>query len=462
MINKTCKWFGQDSKVLLGWVLLPLIFLLSGCGIAGQIAQTNIELQDAVDSFDRAINALAKQSADWQVVLQALEEEVFDDVQSTTRVELKNLMRTGLLGTGGEFRCDVEFLRIRMERELRRIRNDFVRELNIQGLHIPLLPEVPTEPYICSAVPAAVDLSLEEKRRAMLDLYGFDLRSKPITVEVVSVSGRRRNVTGSLAIISNQQMVLDLTESGASLKDDSRQIVFSWGETPVGFTQTPAKVSEPHIADDASKSAKVSEPYIADDASKPIKLEEEKISPTFASTWYREPQCIIPVLNPAIVIECETRTELVNGEPQTFTPPHTRGDKDFKGHGPCVRFSLTLSLDAERKKIKVNYFMEAWECPDEYCCWEGDKTEAMGSGSITLFQVTDPNERIIDYNVESSFSHQYIDNDHEDDVFNFSGIQPVYKLRYVGDTDGNEAGSKTQVKIYFRDITVTVEKCESG
>jgi hypothetical protein len=436
---------GQDSKARLRWVLIPIVFLLSGCAINTQLAQTNVELRNAVDSFDRAIDALAQQSADWQVVLQALEKEVVDDVQSTTRVELHNLMRTGLLSTGGEFRCDAEFLRIRMQRELRRIRNEFVRNLNIKGLHTPLLPEIPAEPYICSAVPAAVDLSLDEKRRAMLDVYGFDLRSQLITVEVVSVNGRRRNVTGSLAIISNQQMVLDLTKSGASLKEDSRQIVFSWGRTPLRSTGSFVEVSDQQMVLDLLK---------------PSAVVKKEIWP-IVSTWYREPQCVIPVLNPAIEIKCDTRTELVTGEPETFTPPHNRGDKEFKDHGPCVQFGLTLKLDAERRSLRADYWMDAWECPDDYCCWEGDKTQAKGRGSVTLFQVSSPNERILGYDLESSFSHQYIDKNTTDDIFPFGGIRPVEKLIYVGDTDGDDV-DETKVTIYFRTMRVTVEKCESS
>jgi ABC-type oligopeptide transport system substrate-binding subunit len=79
------------------FIIICLSLLLSGCGITSQLAQTNVELRNAVNSFDRGINALSRESADWQVVLQELQENLVEDTQSTLRVEITNLMRTGLL-----------------------------------------------------------------------------------------------------------------------------------------------------------------------------------------------------------------------------------------------------------------------------------------------------------------------------------------------------------------------------
>ncbi len=71
------------------------------------------------------------------------------------RVELTNLMRTGQLGASGEFRCDAEFLRIRTQRELRRLRNELVEPLGSLGVSLSREPELRPEPHICTAVPTA-------------------------------------------------------------------------------------------------------------------------------------------------------------------------------------------------------------------------------------------------------------------------------------------------------------------
>jgi hypothetical protein len=107
------------------------------------------------------------------LVLQNLEATVVGDVQSTVRMELTDLLRTGVLSTGSEFRCGAEFLRLRAEGELRRIRNELAMEANQAGVRppIPLLIVPPARPAPCSATPLAVDLSLDPSRNTVA-LYG--------------------------------------------------------------------------------------------------------------------------------------------------------------------------------------------------------------------------------------------------------------------------------------------------
>lgn len=56
-----------------------------------------------------------------------------------------------------------------------------------------------------------------------------------------------------------------------------------------------------------------------------------------------------------------------------------------------------------------------------------------------------------------SFSHTYTDTDHAHDIFTFAPENLVNKLDYAGDTKGNEAGTKTGVRVYFNPITVVTE-----
>jgi hypothetical protein len=391
------------------FIIICLALLLSGCGITSQLAQTNVELRNAVNSFDRGINALSRESADWQVVLQELQENLVEDTQSTLRVEITNLMRTGLLGAGGEFRCDADFLRIRTERELRRIRNDLVQILNSisTNVNFPLVEEIPVEPFICSAVPVAIDAGLDAERRAILDVYGYDMRSLPINAEVLDANGNRRNVTTSLGIISDQHMVLDLTEGGAAIKEDDRRVVFRWNA---------------------------------------------------------EPQSVIRIFTASAgKPRCETRTEEVTLDNQTFIPPHREGDKDFKGHGPCVKFTFNIVRDIERTSLYARLWMKAFECDDSFSKPKSDNTRAQGwATNVQILNLTEPGEQIIGHNMLDYTQHTYIDDDHEDDIFNFaSSNYPFEQLTFVGDTDGNEAGTRTGVDVNFRTIKVTVESCQT-
>ena len=375
------------------------------CGIPGSIDRTNLELRNAIDTLDRSIDALSRQSADWQVVLRDLEESVAEDVQSTIRIETTNLVRTSVLGVGGEFRCDSDYLRLGLERELRRIRNELAEAANSAGIEppIPLLPELPVAPFVCSAVPQAVDASLDPERRTILDVYGYDLRSLPITAELQDRAGVRRNVTEALGILGDFQMVLDLTAGGANVGTEDRRILFGWDG---------------------------------------------------------EVQSVVPVLSPgAATPSCEIRTALVTGDPQTFTPPHVRGDKDFDGNGPCVRLGVTLDQDALGQSVRARLDLEAFECDEDFAKPEEDYTTARGSTRVTLFTVPAAGDRILQVNLDSTFEARWIDSDHTDDLLTFAGTQPVEKIRSVGDTDGDEAGIRTLAEVFFREMRVTYEDC---
>jgi hypothetical protein len=384
---------------------LLLAACCTACGIPGSIDRTNVELRNAIDTLDRSIDALSRQSADWQVVLQDLEGSIAEDLQSTIRIETTNLVRTSVLGVGSEFRCDSDYLRTRLERELRRIRNELAEAANSAGIEppIPLLPDLPVEPFVCSAVPQAVDASLDPERRTILDVYGFDLRSQPITAELQDRAGARRNVTDALGILGDFQMVLDLTAGGANVGVEDRRVLFGWDG---------------------------------------------------------EVRSVIPVLSPgAGTPSCEVRTALVTGDPQTFTPPHVRGDQDFDGNGPCSRLGVTLDQDALGQSVRARLELEAFECDGDFARPEEDHTTARGSTRVTLFTVPAAGDRILQVNLDSTFEHRWIDSDHQDDLFTFAGTQPVEKIRAVGDTDGDEAGIRTQAEVFFREMRVTYEDC---
>jgi hypothetical protein len=219
----------------------------------------------------------------------------------------------------------------------------------------------------------------------------------------------RRDITNALSIISEYHAVLDLTESGVEIMPNAQEIVLSWNDQ--------------------------------------IKSE-------------------IPILVHQQILQCETRTKTIYPGSKSLKPPALddnicdgKPDKDFYGHGPCVRFNMRLNLDSERKKLTASYSMNAWECPDDFDKYRNDCTEVYGSGSVVLYTAQD-NEKILSFDVQSAVFDQYIDNDDENDFSYFGGTEPIDKLEYVGDTDGDEAGSRTSVKMTFRRINMQIESCE--
>lgn len=145
-----------------------------------------------------------------------------------------------------------------------------------------------------------------------------------------------------------------------------------------------------------------------------------------------------------------------------FVPPDTGGegaDPDYKGNGPCVVFRLNLELEDEDRTLAAKYRMHAYECSDDFEKPKYDYTAAEGSGELALI-VAAPHERILGHNKATGMMERYIDTNHTEDIFIYTDPRnPVEKLRFVGDTRGDEAGTKTRVLITLKPIKVMKETC---
>jgi hypothetical protein len=154
---------------------------------------------------------------------------------------------------------------------------------------------------------------------------------------------------------------------------------------------------------------------------------------------------------------CPETTLQVPQQTLLFVPPHTGGgDRDFDGNGPCVNFDTHLRLDDDGTLLVADYHMQAFECSGG--APKSDFTAAEGSG-LTLLASSGPGGRILGFSTASALSQSYTDTNHDDDLFAFGGNEPVSALRFVGDTDGDEAGDRTGVFITFRAMQVRMQTC---
>ena len=138
-----------------------------------------------------------------------------------------------------------------------------------------------------------------------------------------------------------------------------------------------------------------------------------------------------------------------------FVPPHVRGDRDFKGHGPRVLFRAELAADRQSNTLGVRVYMKAREWEDGKP--EEDHTTVEGWTewrSIPMPRGLRPLG--LAEGQESRFEHQYVDRNHERDVFEFPPNALVGRLEYVGDAPGNDAGSATGVVVRFNPVRVVV------
>ncbi|WP_437731457.1 hypothetical protein [Sorangium sp. So ce1335] len=129
-----------------------------------------------------------------------------------------------------------------------------------------------------------------------------------------------------------------------------------------------------------------------------------------------------------------------------YVPPRVGGDAEYDGHGPSVSLQVELSV-FNGNELWAAVYMDALETKSNW-------THAEGTAWYRLHVASRP---IVDVDGPISFSHTYTDTDHAHDIFTFAPENLVNKLDYVGDTRGNEAGTKTGVRVFFNPITIVTE-----
>ncbi len=170
-------------------------------------------------------------------------------------------------------------------------------------------------------------------------------------------------------------------------------------------------------------------------------------SERFVLQWSGKPVSTIAVIQPMTPV-CQSRVETIPSSHVTYRPPKVGGgDADFDGHGPHVVITVMLSSTPQTLSARVT--MDAAET-------RADWTHASGSQEFQLYTAP-PGWRIdqIIGNKESAL--QYTDNTPDvDDHFDRPAGEPVQHFKVVGDTGGDEAGTRTQVDVAFNVLRVTL------
>jgi hypothetical protein len=353
--------------------------MISGCSIGEKIDKVTDTVSDisgdTVAALDNAIDALDRNSASWQTVLQDTTQQLTADAQSTVRNEISDLLNRSVAATGTELRCNMDFIGTRVRQALVRIR--------ARLLHQPIPP---VEPALCHVVPAAVDMALDSSRRNKLEFFGYDFDTMPIKVTLQDKS-RTLDVSSNLDRLTHYHMTLNLGANGVPVSNASNRLTLEWQDRLISS---------------------------------------------------------IAVIQPATPV-CREKTETYTRSTYlSYTPPHTRGDKEYSGNGPEVWATANWINDGTHVNLRL--WMKAKETRSDWTTAEGERTESY---------YTAPSGWRIDSivgNLESS-AH-YVDTDHNDDRQGGGPNGPVKEFNFRGDRDGDDAGSYTGVDVTFNPLTV--------
>ena len=135
----------------------------------------------------------------------------------------------------------------------------------------------------------------------------------------------------------------------------------------------------------------------------------------------------------------------------SLTPTHVKGDADFSGHGPLVDVSVDVRVIGDGTLLEARVSISAQE-------WENDKpradfttVEAQSQWQAILSVAPG---RSIQVGEELSAELRYVDDNHEEDHFLRAIDGPVQRFICIGDTRGEEAGTKTMVEVLFHPVVV--------
>lgn len=352
-------------------LLLASSLLLTQCGIIDQI-KTLFEdtTTRTINAIDEAIANLSVESANWREIMEQALEDLPDDVQSTIRNEISDLLNRGVAAFGAEVRCETDFFRNRMIQGLQNIK------AKLLGQDPP-----PLEPQLCNVIPLAIDMDLPPNRRNKIEFYGYDFDRTNISVLLENTTGTV-NVSNSLDRPTHYHMTLNLGGSGISLTPNSRRLILRWNNreiSSIGIIQ-----QSPDI--------------------------------------------------------CRSRTVNRQPNPISYTPPHTRGDREFDGNGPNIY--CRVRLIRHRTRVDAEIFFRARET-------ESDWTTATGTRTTTIY-TADTGWEITNIVGATESTYSYIDNDHALD--SFAGSGPVSTYTFMGDGRGDDAGVHTRVQVAFNQL----------
>jgi hypothetical protein len=132
-----------------------------------------------------------------------------------------------------------------------------------------------------------------------------------------------------------------------------------------------------------------------------------------------------------------------------FTPPHTRGDKDFSGNGPRVVVDASIEHDGQAVYFVVKMIAEETK---------SDWTTASGT-TRSLMYAAPVGRRITGLVGQTSWPGlvSYYDSNHNVDVFN----TPLGQVSVFGDRRGDDAGGYTKVVLGNINQSIVVQTAPS-
>jgi len=360
-----------------------LAFSLNSCSVFNAIKDL-INLPDAFTNLGNDTNQILDQAtrdinANASNFNEILNDAIDNINNNTVKNALQELLENAIVTDSTEIRCDIQFVGDYIVKEIYRIKAEYNNE------DAPIF-----DPKICSTIPEVIDMNLPPNQRNSVNITGYFLTDdfSKYRLYLYDVNGARYNKTSALSQSSSFKLIVNLGNNGILLNNNSDRLILYWDDAIV--TEIPVLQHIPEICD--------------------------------TREWTFENL-------PKLIIYPEHKRNPWN---------HKKGDKEFKGNGPCTKGYVILFTKNNGKELWAKSFVRMWECPDDFSKMKSDFT--YGDRYKELKIADAPNGwRILKIKESTSDSFQNIDKNTGASQ-NVSGGGPIAMYQYHGDFDGNDLG----------------------
>ena len=152
---------------------------------------------------------------------------------------------------------------------------------------------------------------------------------------------------------------------------------------------------------------------------------------------------------PAPPVIITTYTDLVSF---VYIPPHTFGDRDFYGNGPKMISHVYLKKDATR--VYAQIYLKARETEHDWTTAEGYSVWKEIYRAPSGYQIKSIKDPVSYKNILRVNGVDYIDTNISDHIME----TVAGRATLVGDTYGEEAGSKTKITLNLRRFEIQIQK----
>ena len=254
----------------------------------------------------------------------------------------------------------------------------------------------PLKVVVCDASPSFVDMNLGPNQRNNIEIYGYNLDMSWLKLYHVMESSQK-NESAKFSSISPFKRVINLGSNGIVLAPNSVKLRMDLGG---GENRD------------------------------------------------------IPVIQKWPEV-CTTRTWDTNSASIQVIPRHVgRGDKEFNGHGPCIRATAQVFSAENGTQLYGSVDVDMWECPDNMTLIRKDYTEGIGREERVIF-TPDQDEEIVEILSPMAVLLEFVGEGINPQSKTDSGL--VSRWNIVGDTEGNDVG-ESYVTATFNPVRLVLRK----